>query len=132
MLLKRAVSVLMLVLILFADSGQTIYAHTCLKSKHTHLSIGSPKHCCSAKVVFNNCTIRKATCCEVSSKYLKQNFVSQPVVNDVEYYQVAVQPQSQVFTPRVVQPVIILAVNTSPPLIALSKSSGTFTQTFRI
>lgn len=132
MLLKRAVSVLMLVLILFADSGQTIYAHTCLKSKHTHLSIGSPKHCCSAKVEANNCTIRKATCCEVSSKYLKQNFVSQPVVNDVMYYQVAVLPHSQVFVPRVAEPVITLAANTSPPLLALAKSSGIFTQTFRI
>ena len=132
MRLKRAVSLLMLVLILFADSGQTIYAHTCLKSKRTHLSIGSPKHCCSAKAVANNCTIRKATCCEVSSRYLKQNFVSQQVVPDVVLHEVAVLPQSQVFVPRVVQPVIILAANTSPPLIALSKSSATFTQTFRI
>lgn len=132
MLFKRALSVLMLVLILFADSGQTIYTHTCLKSKHTHLSIGSPKHCCSAKVVANNCTIRKATCCEISSKYLKQHFVSQPDIQDVTFNQVAVAPKSQVFVPRVAQPVITLAANTSPPLIALAKSSGTFTQTFRI
>lgn len=132
MLFKRALSLLMLVLILFADSGQTVYAHTCLKSKRTSLSIGSPKHCCSTKAVTTGCAVKKATCCEVSSKYLKQHFVSQPVVVDVMCHQVAVLPQSQVFVPRMVQPVVSLAANTSPPPVAFAKSAGTFTQTFRI
>lgn len=132
MLFKRALSLLMLVLILFADSGQTVYAHTCFKSKRTSLSIGRPKQCCSTKATTHGCAVKKATCCEVSSKYLKQHFVSSPVVVDVIYHQVAVLPQSQVFVPRVAQPVLKQAANTSPPLIALAKSAGTFTQNFRI
>lgn len=76
MFLKRFILLLTTLLLLFADSGQTLYAHTCIKSKHTHITIGEPKHCCSEKSTKNHCGIKKASCCEITFKYLKQNFVS--------------------------------------------------------
>ena len=116
---------------MFADSGQTIYAHTCLKSKHTHLSIGQPKNCCAEKIVAGTCEVKKSSCCEVSSKYLKQDFVSEQVVPDILVYDVVVSAVSQLFVVAIQQPCIEYAANSSPPL-NVAKSESTFTQTFRI
>lgn len=117
---------------MFADSGQTIYAHTCLKSKHTHLSIGQPKHCCAEKVVAGKCEVKKSTCCEVSSKYLKQDFVSEQIVPDFIAFDAAIVPVSRVFVACYPAPLIQRAANSSPPLLAIAKSEIAFTQTFRI
>lgn len=86
MLFRRVLSLLLLVLILFADSGQTIYAHTCLKSNNTSFSLLSPAHCpvkkevvksCCAKrqtLSAETCRLGKASCCSVTSKFVKQAF----------------------------------------------------------
>ena len=76
MFLKRVILFLTTLMLLFADSGQTLYAHTCLKSKHTHVTIGAPKHCCTNSSTEKHCGVKKASCCEIKSKYLKLNFVS--------------------------------------------------------
>ena len=131
MLLKRVVTFLLTAIILFADSGQTIYAHTCLKTKHTHISIGEPKHCCLEKKETSKCTVKKSSCCEVNSKYLKQNFIIQQTEVKQITAVVAILSLAQIFQ---LLPNIISnerATNTSPPF-ALCKSAITFTQAFRI
>lgn len=117
---------------MFADSGQTIYAHTCLKSRHTHLSIGQPKHCCAEKIVNGNCGVKQSTCCEVNSKYLKQDFVSEQIVADFIVFNAVIIPVSQVFVSFYKEPLMQRAANTSPPRPAIAKSEAAFTQTFRI
>ena len=131
MLLKRAVTFLLTLLILFADSGQTIYAHTCLKTKHTHISIGQPKHCCSDTKAEGNCVIKKSSCCEVSSKYLKQDFINQQTEVKEVMATVAVLPVSEIFISSPVKVIALNQTNTSPPIV-FSKSENIFTQTFRI
>jgi len=131
MLLKRGITFIITVLILFADSGQTIYAHTCLKTKHTHISIGRPKHCCAEKKMDGKCVIKKSSCCEVSSKYLKQDFINQQTQVKEVTATVAVLPVSQIFISSPVNVVTLNQANTSPPIV-FSKSENTFTQTFRI
>lgn len=73
MLKARLFAWIMILALLIADSGQVLYAHTCLKSKHTHYSLNKPSHCCSKKVT-NDCAIQKSNCCEVTSLYAKQSF----------------------------------------------------------
>ena len=131
MLLKRVITFLLTTIILFADSGQTIYAHTCLKTKHTHISVGQPKHCCSEKRETNHCTIKKSSCCEVSSKYLKQDFINQQTETKEITSIVAILPLSQIFQLLPIAISTNRVTNTSPPF-ALCKSAITFTQTFRI
>ncbi len=131
MLLKRATTLILTLIILFADSGQTIYAHTCLKSKHTHISIGQPKHCCAESKTTSHCTIKKSNCCEVSSKYLKQDFINQQTETRAVSLEVAVLPFTQAFILVKAEELVLNYSNTSHPLV-FSKSENTFTQTFRI
>ena len=132
MLLKRVITFILTLLILFADSGQTIYAHTCLKSKHTNISIGAPKGCCAEKNSASHCTLKKSSCCEVSSKLLKQGFINQPTTEaKAVTLEAKVLPTSQLFVFSAPQSVIPNLSNTSPPPV-LCKSENTFTQTFRI
>lgn len=131
MLLKRGITFIITLLILFADSGQTIYAHTCLKTKHTHISIGEPKHCCTDEIAEGNCVIKKSSCCEVSSKYLKQDFINQQTEVKEVTVTVAVLPVSQIFISSPVNAVALNQAKTSPPIV-FGKSENTFTQTFRI
>jgi len=131
MLARRVITFIITLLILFADSGQTIYAHTCLKTKHTHISIGQPKHCCAEKKEENHCTIKKSSCCEVSSKYLKQDFINQQTEVREVAATVSVLPVSQIFISSLVGVAALNQANTSPPIV-FGKSENTFTQTFRI
>jgi len=131
MLLKRMVTFVLTLLILFADSGQTIYAHTCLKSKHTHISLGQPKHCCGEKKESNGCNITKAPCCEISSRYLKQDFISRQTIVAPTIVEVAVLSFSPFFIAYQCEKTTSNYSNTSPPG-TFSKSKDTFTQTFRI
>ncbi len=132
MFLKRFILLLTTLLLLFADSGQTLYAHTCLKSKHTHVTIGEPKHCCQESKTKNHCGIKKATCCEITSKYLKQNFIVQPVNkntevhSDIETYEVyKIELQHSPYHN-------LSAAFDSPPASALDKAARSFLQNFRI
>ncbi len=131
MLLKRAIIFVLTLIILFADSGQTIYAHTCLKTMHKHISIGQPKHCCAESKTTSHCTIKKSNCCEVSSKYLKQDFINQQTETKATNLQVALLPFIQAFILVKAEELVLNYNNTSPPLV-FSKSENTFTQTFRI
>jgi hypothetical protein len=131
MVLRRFTVLALTLIILLADSGQTIYAHTCNKTKQTHVSLGQPKHCCAKKVT-NTCGIKKSSCCEVSSKLLKQGFVNKPVsVNEFESAAGQVVRLFELFQVYLAQTECLTAGNTSPP-IAYEKSRCTFTQTFRI
>lgn len=38
--------------------------------------MAQPKGCCSATATTGHCQIKKPSCCEVSSKYLKANFIN--------------------------------------------------------
>jgi len=131
MALKRVINFLLILFILFADSGQTIYAHTCLKSKHTHLSIGTPKHCCSEKKETGNCIVKKSSCCEVSSKYLKLNFVSEQTPVNETVPGIAVSCLPTFFLP-VFNPIVDENKSNAPPSLAVVKASKEFTQIFRI
>jgi hypothetical protein len=75
MLLKRFMSLLLVFVLLLSDSGIKLFAHTCLKSKHTHFSIVSEKHCCGETSKAESCAIKKSGCCDVKSTYIKCNFV---------------------------------------------------------
>ena len=131
MLLKRVITFILTLIILFADSGQTIYAHTCLKLKHTNISIGAPKGCCAKKSSTSHCTVKKSSCCEVSSKYLKQGFINQPTEIKKSTPVAIVLPTSQLFVFSASQSLVPNSSNTSTPSV-LSKSENTFTQIFRI
>lgn len=87
MFFKRFICLLITSIILLADSGQMIYAHTCLKSGDVTLSLKKPgTDCCPVKEVKHNCCNKKKkeirpvvksnhkSCCALSSKYVKQSF----------------------------------------------------------
>lgn len=128
MLLKRASLSLLTLLLLFADSGQMIYAHTCFKSKHTHYSFSAPKHCCGGEKETKECSVTKSHCCEITSKYLKQNFVQQHSSVDNVY---VCAPTAYVLhrSPFIIyhSPLLTLSSSFLP-----DKSSLVFTQSFRI
>lgn len=84
--MKQILCFFMTMLILFADAGQTIYAHTCLKSNNVSFSINTPaackeeqqehakKACCEKEkqeTESEDCTVGKKDCCTVSGKYVK-------------------------------------------------------------
>ena len=74
MFFKRYMCVVLCLLLLIADSGQVLFAHTCLKAKHTSYSLSTSKGCCNnINATTGALSFRKASCCEVSSKYVKQS-----------------------------------------------------------
>ncbi len=75
MFLKRLISLFFVFVLLLSDSGLKLFAHTCLKSKHTHYSLVAEKHCCGEGSRQQHCVVKKDSCCEVKSTYLKCNFV---------------------------------------------------------
>lgn len=144
MLLKRIVSVLITLLILFADNGQMIYAHTCLKSNNTSFSLYSPAHCgavkvkkecCTKKKVVehDNCALGKMSCCAVNSKYVKMSFPT----NDLQIKNIKIADEVLVALPMQLPYVNIQSVpanpqqNSSPPLPLQSNGKHSFTQVFR-
>jgi hypothetical protein len=130
MRLRRDITFILTLLILFADSGQTIYSHTCNKTKHTHISIGQPNHCCADKSEGKGCSVKKSACCEVSSKLLKQDFVNTPTVSNQLIPVFVAIGFPQIFIPY---PTIAIGSGSgTSPSVAFSKASKAFTQTFRI
>jgi|GEM_PF-1747064 len=144
MLFKRIVSILITLLILFADSGQMIYAHTCHKSNNTSFSLYSPAHCgavkvkkecCTKKKVVKHsgCALNKTNCCALSSKYVKMSFPT----NDLQIKNIKVGEDILVALPMQL-PYVNLQNSTSnpeqngsPPLPAQSGGKHSFTQVFR-
>ncbi len=86
MLFKRSIIFAITCIILFADSGQMVYAHTCFKLNHTYFSLYAPDECCAEERVHKSCcnkeevqerakcNVGKSDCCSVSAKYFKQSF----------------------------------------------------------
>lgn len=88
--LSRFISILLAAIILFAEAGQVIYAHTCFKSNETSYSLYTPAHCkeeaevvkksCCSKAQKSEkkdaCTLGKSDCCGVFSKYVKGDLQS--------------------------------------------------------
>jgi hypothetical protein len=130
MFFKRLLSLLIASIILFAESGQVVYAHTCFKSNETSFSLYSPAHCndekieksCCAKkqqITPEACVKGKESCCGVSSKYVQQSFpthetelkkpvAAKSVFSALSFY---------VTTPGFVPTVVTACVASSPPLI---------------
>jgi len=128
---KQVLTFIIALLILFADSGQTIYARTCLKSKQTHLSLTQPKGCCGTASKHNSCHLKKSACCEVSAKLLKGNFINSNLVNQDGIALPALLYVANAFSfsspqPAISKPLPSLAF--LPPGIV----AGAFTHTFRI
>ena len=131
MLFKKLIHLFITLLILFADSGQTIYAHTCLKTKHTHLSIGKPKHCCADEQKSETSQLKKTSCCEVSSTYLKQNFSLEEINTSLQNLPTATLlflEKSKMYFPAFS---LLSVANNSPPIL-LSLASRILSHTFRI
>lgn len=81
-MLKRLVALLMMFLLLLTDSGWKLFAHTCLKSKHTHYSVYAPGHCCGEQKT--DCSVEAAGCCDIKSALLK-NKVDSELVSPLMY-----------------------------------------------
>ena len=77
MIFKRLVYILMTVLVLFADGGQTIYAHTCIKTQRTILAFNS-KSCCHQKAAPPGGPVfKKSSCCIVNATMVKHGLPGQ-------------------------------------------------------
>ncbi len=144
--MKQVLCLFMMFLMLFADAGQTIYAHTCLKSNNVSFSINTPaackeeahhevKACCTKKKQkeADDCTIGKKDCCSVSGKYVKaslggDNTVVTPLSVPL---QAVVLSLFNLFTFEVEETNASIHVYPSPPPLAYEHSQG-FIQVFRI
>lgn len=144
--MKQVLCLFMMLLMLFADAGQTIYAHTCLKSNNVSFSINTPaackedehretKACCEKKKQqeTEDCTVGKKDCCSVSGKYVKaslggDNSVVTPLSVPLQAVAVTL---FNLFTFEVQEANASIQVHPSPPPLAYAHSQG-FIQVFRI
>jgi hypothetical protein len=142
MLLKRIIPVFLTLLILFADSGQMIYAHTCYKSNQTSISLFSADTCCGKEKVKKNCCTKQAeekkscslgkmSCCSVSSTYLKQSFPTNEVKASVTAPVGEIFIELNLFSTYIIDsaPKVFLQ---SPPPSLRSKDDISFARVFRI
>ncbi len=128
---RQVLTFIIALLILLADSGQTIYARTCLKSKQTQLSLTQPKGCCGTASKHSSCHFKKSACCEVSAKLLKGNFINSSLVNHSGIVLPALFYVANAFSFSSLQPAAskpLPSLAFLPPGIA----GGAFTHTFRI
>ena len=134
---KRFVSILLTAIILFAEAGQVVYAHTCFKSNETSFSLYTPAHCkdevaekqcCDKKQQSQSeeCVNGKKSCCGVSAKYVQQSFpthqteVKKSSLAKEAVFSVALLPVFQLYTsPVLVANTVVLP----PPLLQQSSSS---------
>lgn len=145
--MKQIFCFFMTMLLLFADAGQTIYAHTCLKSNHVSYSINTPaackeeqqehakKSCCEKEKQqqeSEDCTVGKKDCCTVSGKYIKAS-LGADVIKDIQVsmpIQAAAIAIFLLFSFEV-DALLYTVHNSPPPLLAYSNSQS-FIQNFRI
>ncbi len=141
MFFKRFISLLLVVLILMAESGQTVFAHTCYKSHTTSYSLYSPQACNTAPVKqsccdteqpgeTDHCKLSKTACCGLSSVFVKYSFPA----NNFEIQKTEVQQAMLSLLPLVmVYPISEFSTPSSfahsPPLFRLH--SAVFLQVFR-
>ncbi len=127
-MLKRLVALLMMFVLLLTDSGWKLFAHTCLKSKHTHYSVYAPEHCCGEQKT--GCSVEAAGCCDVKSALLKNKVDSEVVTSFFERVVTACHTPARIilmccFTENT-KPFFL--ADSSPPLF---KSSFRFTSVIR-
>ena len=132
MLLKRVVTIFITVLILFADSGQIIYAHTCFQSNTTSYSLFAPKHCCGKSSEEHKACINKKSCCSITAKFIKQVFVNHAnEVGETITHTAKIATTSEIFQIYDQTNTIIPSVYFTPPL-PRCEDDICFTQVFRI
>lgn len=141
MFFRRFISLFLVMLILLAESGQTVFAHTCYKSHTTSYSLYAPsvckmtpvnKRCCDAKQTdkADHCKLSKTSCCGVSAVFVKHSFPA----NNYEIHPTEVQQSVFSLLPLViVYPTSDFSTSSSfahsPPLSFLH--STVFLQVFR-
>ncbi|MBL7779151.1 MAG: hypothetical protein JNK66_12780 [Chitinophagales bacterium] len=80
---KSQFAVFLSVVLLFANSGLTLFAHTCLRSQHTSIQLTQNDECCSGEEETRGCCDKKTSattvaeqhdnCCTVSLIHLEPN-----------------------------------------------------------
>jgi hypothetical protein len=142
MLFKRIVTGFLTLLILFADSGQMIYGHTCLKSKRTTISFFANKDCCAKREIKKSCCSKKAeekktcafgkmSCCSISAKYVKQSFPTDQVKLPTNKIERQIALEIKLFS-AYAAPANEITVSHSPVPLLRCKDDIRFTQVFRI
>ncbi len=130
MLSKRLVCIFITVLLFVADSGQMLFAHTCLKSKHTTVSLVEIKHCCKEDAVAHERSISKNSCCETSSKYIRQAVAGKTETGGEQKWLPELFATTEIF--EIYTPVAFSSSFLfSTPHLPLSKCDICFTQVFR-
>jgi hypothetical protein len=143
MFMKRFICILITSIILLADSGQMIYAHTCLKSGNVSLSLTKPgANCCPVPEVKHSCCAKKEAlkkaaivshkaCCALSAKYIKQSFpTNKAEVEKKIELPVVVLPLNIFKAYAVSTGNYILAQSNAPPIIQ-GEEHISFTQVIR-
>ena len=132
----QGLTILFALFLLFADSGQMLYAHTCHHANRTTFSVNDVKVCCgSCETEEATEQVKRSSCCDIKTQWLKQNYLTDthvqsapqihtPILSAIGQAYVTISLSA----PQVTQP---LAQGNSPPL-RLASSDIRFTQSFRI
>lgn len=76
-MVQQVLAVCVALFLLFADSGQLLYAHTCHHSNSTTFSVNDVKVCCGSCASEELAeTIAPTGCCDIQTQWLKQNYVT--------------------------------------------------------
>jgi len=135
-MIQQVFAVFFTLFLLFADSGQVLYAHTCHHSNRTMFSVNDVKVCCgsceSDEVAEQ---LKKSGCCDIKTQWLKQNYLTDTHTYSSPQFSVPIVPiigQTHTF-PSIIVPQILMPIaqGNSPPLL-LASSDIRFTQIFRI
>jgi len=132
----QGLTILFALFLLFADSGQTLYAHTCHHANRTTFSVNDVKVCCgSCESEEATEQVKRSSCCDIKTQWLKQNYLTDthvqsapqihtPILSAIGQAYVTISLSA----PQATRP---FAQGNSPPLY-LASSDIRFTQTFRI
>jgi hypothetical protein len=129
--LKRFACILLTLLLMLADSGQVIYAHTCTRSNRTSLSLTPGMACCHSRHgSINYASFKKSSCCETTSKYFKQTIPGQ-LQSHKEALPVAKSFVVTELFEAFAQPVAVHRPLITYPASLYERSDPMFTQVFR-
>jgi hypothetical protein len=132
----QALSILFALFLLFADSGQMLYAHTCHHANLTTFSVNDLKLCCGACASDEaEAAVKASSCCDIKTQWLKQNYLTDTQIQSSPQIHTPILSANgeayvtiSLTAPQATRP---LAQGNSPPL-HLASSDIRFTQTFRI
>ena len=131
MIFKRLVYILMTALVLFADGGQTIYAHTCLKTHSTSLALSNASCCHKKAVPLSGHVFKKPSCCFVNATMVKHGIPAQIQLVEQLKIQAPVSVVLALFSAYVAIPFITILNGRSPSPEPLRAADILFTQVFR-